>query len=130
MNFLDELVCMKLKENCLILEVTSVAEDIEALTMWDTQDVFSDKPEKYIAEALDPIVKFQKYKTFKYTTIRELYLILQSTMTLASNVNLPRKLINELCLSAWAGSPSLLGPVHCLKSTSEFCDANEVFPCR
>jgi hypothetical protein len=33
MNVLDELVCMKLKEKCLILEVTSVAEDIEALTM-------------------------------------------------------------------------------------------------
>jgi hypothetical protein len=39
--------------------------DIEDLReAWNTLDTCFDRPEKYIAEALEPIVKFRSYKMF------------------------------------------------------------------
>jgi hypothetical protein len=34
--------------------------------VWDTLNMCYDYPEKYIAEALDPIIKFQKYKAYEH----------------------------------------------------------------
>ncbi len=39
-----------------------VVGDVEDLNkVWDTLDAFIDRPGKYIAEALDPIMKFRVY---------------------------------------------------------------------
>jgi hypothetical protein len=57
----DELVSHVLKEKSLSGSVKSMVNDMEDLhEIWDTLDTCFDRPEKYIAEALDPIVKFSK----------------------------------------------------------------------
>ncbi len=44
--------------------------DVEELDIvWDMLDTCYDLPEKYIAEALEPVMKFVKYKVFKHDTI-------------------------------------------------------------
>jgi hypothetical protein len=51
-----------------------LVNDIEDLQeIWDTLDTCFDGSEKYIAEALDPIVKFRKYRVFDNGAIREFY---------------------------------------------------------
>jgi hypothetical protein len=43
-----------------------MVNEIEELQeFWDTLDTCFDRPKKYIAEALDPIVKFKKYRAFE-----------------------------------------------------------------
>jgi hypothetical protein len=44
--------------------------DVEDLNkVWDTLDTCYDRPEKYIGEALESIIKFKKYRIFYHTTI-------------------------------------------------------------
>jgi hypothetical protein len=55
--------------------------DIDDLQeIWDTLDTCYDQPEKYIGEALDPIIKFRKYRAFKNGAIRGFYSLLRSNM--------------------------------------------------
>ncbi len=50
---------------CLSSSVRNMVKDIEDLQeIWDTLDTCFDQPEKYIAEALAPIIKFRKYRVF------------------------------------------------------------------
>jgi hypothetical protein len=42
--------------------------------------------EKYIAEALEPIVKFRRYKAFDLVAIREFYSLLRAAMIGARGV--------------------------------------------
>jgi hypothetical protein len=48
---------------------------------WDNLDTCYDYPEKYIVEALDPVIKFRKYKADKHAAIREFYSLLRAAMT-------------------------------------------------
>jgi hypothetical protein len=57
-------------QQCKIL-VNNIEDLREA---WNTLDTCFDGPEKYIAEALEPIVKFRSYKMFDNGAIREFYL--------------------------------------------------------
>jgi hypothetical protein len=59
-----------------------MVNDIEDLQeVWDTLDTCYDRPEKHIAEALEPMYsKFRKYGAFENGTIREFYSLLRSTM--------------------------------------------------
>jgi hypothetical protein len=70
----DELVCRSLKEKSLASGVRMLVNDIDDLReAWNTLDTCFDQPEKYIAEALDPVVKFRSYKAFDNGAIREFY---------------------------------------------------------
>jgi hypothetical protein len=61
----DKLADRVLKEKWLGAVVETMVGDIEELMeMWKTLDICYNRPEKYIAEASDPIVKFRKYKVF------------------------------------------------------------------
>jgi hypothetical protein len=61
----DELVCRSLKERSLASNVRLLMNDIDDLReAWNTLDTCFDWPEKYISEALDPVVKFRSYKAF------------------------------------------------------------------
>jgi hypothetical protein len=54
----DELVCRALKERSLANSVRIlVSEGLREA--WDTLDTCFDRPEKYIIEAIDPIVKLR-----------------------------------------------------------------------
>jgi hypothetical protein len=54
-----------LKDNSLSGEARDVVGNIEDLDeVWDTLDTCHNCPEKYIMEALDPVVEFRKYLYF------------------------------------------------------------------
>ncbi len=76
-----------------------MVNDIEALQeVWDTLDKCFDRPEKYIAEALDPIVNFRKYGAFDNGAIREFYLLLRSAMLGARKAGILHHLVNDQTL--------------------------------
>jgi hypothetical protein len=66
--------------------------------VWDTLDTSYDRLEKYITEALDPIVKFRKYKAYKHGTIREFYSLLRAATIGARRARLLHRLINSQTL--------------------------------
>jgi hypothetical protein len=48
--------------------------DVEELDIvWDKLDTCYDQLEKYIAEALEPVMKFMKYKVFKHELLKILH---------------------------------------------------------
>jgi hypothetical protein len=71
-------------------------EDLQEV--WDTLNTCFDRPEKYIADALDPIVKFRKYRAFENGAKREFYSLLG-----ARKAELLHRLINDQTL------PSIMG---------------------
>jgi hypothetical protein len=95
----DELVCRSLKERSLSRHVRLLVNDIDDLReAWDTLDTCFDRPEKYISEALDPVIKFRSYKAFDNGAIREFYSILRAAMMGARKAGLLRRLINDQTL--------------------------------
>jgi hypothetical protein len=65
---------------------------------WGTLDTCFDRPEKYIAEALEPLTKFRGYKAFDCSAVREFYSLLRSAMMGARKVGLLHRLINDQTL--------------------------------
>jgi hypothetical protein len=95
----DELVCRSLKERSLASHVRLLVNDIDDLReAWNTLDTCFDRPEKYISEALDPVVRFRSYKAFDSGAIREFYSILRAAMMGARKAGLLGRLINDQTL--------------------------------
>jgi hypothetical protein len=95
----DELVCRSLKERSLASNVRLIVNDIDDLReAWNTLDTCFDRPEKYISEALDPVVKFRSYKAFNNGAIREFYSLLRAAMMGARKAGLLSQLINDQTL--------------------------------
>jgi hypothetical protein len=95
----DELVCRSLKERSLASNIRLLVNDIDDLReAWNTLDTCFDRPEKYISEVLDPVVKFRSYKAFDNGTIREIYSILRAAMMGARKAGLLNYLINDQTL--------------------------------
>ncbi len=95
----DELVCRSLKEKSLASSVKILVNDIEDLReAWGTLDTCFDRPEKYIAEALEPVTKFKGYKAFDSGAVREFYSLLRAAMMGARKVGLLHRLINDQTL--------------------------------
>jgi hypothetical protein len=95
----DELVCRSLKERSLASNVRLLVNDIDDLReVWNTLDTCFDRPEKYISEALDPVVKFRSYMAFDNRAIREFYSLLRAAMMGARKAGLLGRLINDQTL--------------------------------
>jgi hypothetical protein len=95
----DELVYRSLKEKSLASDVRTLVNDIDDLReAWNTLDTCFDRPEKYIAEALDPVVKFRSYKAFDNGAIREFYSLLRAAMMGARKAGLLSRLVNDQTL--------------------------------
>ncbi len=95
----DELVCRSLKERSLASYVRLLVNNIDDLReAWNTLDTCFDRPEKYISEALDPVIKFRSYKAFDNGAIREFYSILRAAMMGARKAGLLGRLINDQTL--------------------------------
>ncbi len=95
----DELVCHSLKECSLASSVRLLVNDIDELReAWNTLDTCFDRPEKYISEVLDPVVKFRSYKAFDNGAIREFYSILRCAMMGVRKAGLLSRLINDQTL--------------------------------
>jgi hypothetical protein len=88
-----------LKERSLASHVHLLVNDIDDLReAWYTLDTCFDRPEKYISEALDPVIRFRSYKAFDSGAIREFYSILRAAMMGARKAGLLRRLINDQTL--------------------------------
>ncbi len=95
----DELVCRSLKEKSLASGVRMLVNDIDNMReAWNTLDTCFDRPEKYIAEALDPVIKFRSYKAFDNGAIREFYSLPRAAMMGARKAGLLSQLINNQTL--------------------------------
>jgi hypothetical protein len=95
----DELVCRSLKEKSLASHVRLLVNDIDDLReAWDTLNTCFDRPDKYISEALDPVIKFRSYKAFDSGAIREFYSLLRAAMMGAKKAGLLGRLINDQTL--------------------------------
>jgi hypothetical protein len=95
----DEQVCHSLKERSLASNVPMLVNDIDDLReAWNTLDTFFDRPEKYISEALDPVVKFRCYKAFDNGAIREFYSLQRAAMMGARKAGLLNRLVNDQTL--------------------------------
>ncbi len=95
----DELVCRSLKEKSLASHVRLLVNDIDDLRdVWNTLDTCFDRPDKYISEALDPVVRFRSYKAFDSGAIREFYSLLRAAMMGARKAGLLGRLINDQTL--------------------------------
>ncbi len=102
----DELVCRSLKEKSLTSSVKVLVNDIDDLReAWNTLDTCFDRPEKYISEALEPVVKFRGYKMFDNGAIREFYSLLRAAMMGARKAGFLHRLINDQTL------PSILAKI-------------------
>jgi hypothetical protein len=103
----DKLVCRSLKERSLASSVKILVNDIEDLReAWNTLDMCFDRPEKYIAETLEPVIKFRSYKMFDNGAIREFYSLLRAATMAARKAGLLHRLINDQTL------PSILAKTH------------------
>jgi hypothetical protein len=100
----DELVCGSLKEKSLASNVRVMVNDIDDLReVWDTLNTCYDRPDRYISEALEPVVKFRVYKPFDSGAIREFYSLLRAAMMGARKAGMLGRLINDQTL------PGILG---------------------
>jgi hypothetical protein len=61
-------------------------------------DTSFDRPEKFIAEALEPVIKFKIYKAFDNSAIREFYSLLRAAMMGARKAGLLHRLVNDQAL--------------------------------
>jgi hypothetical protein len=92
----DELVCRSLKGKSLASHVHLLVNDINDLReAWDTLNTCYDRPDKYISEALDPVIKFRSYKAFDSGAICEFYSLLRAAMTGARKAGLLGRLVND-----------------------------------
>jgi hypothetical protein len=70
-----------LKEKSLASNIRILINNIEdSWEAWDMLDTCFDRLEKFILEALEPIIKFRGYKVFDNGAVREFYSLLGSAM--------------------------------------------------
>jgi hypothetical protein len=95
----DELVCRCLKEKSLASNVRVMVNDIDDLReVWDTLNTCYDRPDRYISEALEPVVTFRVYKPFDSGAVREFYSLLRAAMMGARKAGMLGRLINDQTL--------------------------------
>ncbi len=91
-------MCRSLKERSLASGVQLVNDIDDLREAWNTLETCFDRPEKYISEALDPVIKFRSYKAFDNRAIREFYSLLRAAMMGARKAGLLSLLINDQTL--------------------------------
>jgi hypothetical protein len=92
----DDLAAKTLRERCMkgdALRMVSHLDDLRDI--WDTLDTCFERPEKYMEEALRPIVEFRKYKAADSSAVREFYSILRAAIKGARSIRRLSLLIND-----------------------------------
>jgi hypothetical protein len=77
----DDLAAKTLRERCVkgdALRMVSHLDDLQEI--WDTLDTCYERPEKYMEEALRPIMEFRKYKAADSGAVREFYSLLRAAI--------------------------------------------------
>jgi hypothetical protein len=63
--------------------------------IWDTLDTCFERPEKYMEEALRPVVEFRKYKAADSGAVWEFYSLLRAAIKGARGIGRQSLLIND-----------------------------------
>jgi hypothetical protein len=92
----NELAARALRDKCLkgdALRMVSHLDDLRE--MWETLDTCYERPEKYMEEALRPIVDFRRYKITDSAAVREFYSLLRAAIKGAIGIGRLGLLIND-----------------------------------
>ncbi len=92
----DDLAARALRDKCLkgdALQMVSHLDDLRE--MWETLDTCYERPEKYMEEALRPIVDFWRYKIADSAAVREFYSLLRAAIKGAKGIGRIGLLIND-----------------------------------
>jgi hypothetical protein len=90
------LAARALRDKCLkedALQMVSHLDDLQE--MWETLDTCYERPEKYMEEALRPIVDFRRYKVTDSAAVREFYSLLRAAVKGARGIGRLNLLIND-----------------------------------
>ncbi len=64
------MVFLTLPEKCLANNAKEQVRNMEDLhVLWETLDTGFDRPEKYVIEALVPVIQFRKLREFNHASI-------------------------------------------------------------
>jgi hypothetical protein len=92
----NDLATRALRDKCLkgdALQMVSHLDDLRE--MWETLDTCYERPEKYMEEALRPIVDFRRYKIADSAAVREFYSLLRAAIKGAKGIGRIGLLIND-----------------------------------
>jgi hypothetical protein len=92
----NDLAARTLRDKCLkgdALQMVSHLDDLQE--MWETLDTCYERPEKYMEEALRPIVDFRRYKVADSPAVREFYSLLRAAIKGARGIGRLGLLIND-----------------------------------
>ncbi len=92
----NDLAARTLRDKCLqgdALQMVSHLDDLRE--MWETLDTCYKRPDKYMEEALRPIVDFRRYKISDSAAVREFYSLLRAAIKGARRIGRIGLLINE-----------------------------------
>jgi hypothetical protein len=92
----NDLAARALRDKCLkgdALQMVSHLNDLQE--MWETLDTYYERPEKYMEEALRPIVDFRRYKIADSAAVREFYSLLRAAIKGARGMGRIGLLIND-----------------------------------
>ncbi len=91
-----DLAAKTLQEKCVKVDAWKMVGHLEDLKeIWDTLDTCYERPEKYMEEALKPILEFRKYRVYDNGAVREFYSILQAAIKGARAIGRIDLLIND-----------------------------------
>ncbi len=70
----DDLGAKTMREKCMKGDTWKMVSHLEDLKeIWDTLDTCYERPEKYMEEALKPILEFRKYRVYDNGAERQFY---------------------------------------------------------
>jgi hypothetical protein len=75
------------------LQMVSHLDDLQEI--WETLDTCYERPDKYMEEALRPIVDFRRYKIVDSAAVREFYSLLRAAIKGAKGIGRIGLLIND-----------------------------------
>ncbi len=92
----NNLAARALREKCLKGDALRMVSHLDDLRdMWETLDTCYETPEKYMEEALRPIVDFRRYKITDRAAVREFYSLLRAAIKGAKGIGRLGLLIND-----------------------------------
>jgi hypothetical protein len=92
----DDLAAKTLREKCVkgdALRMVSHLDDLQEI--WETLDTCYERPEKYMEEALRPIMEFRRYKAIDSGAVREFYSMLRAAIKGAKGIGRLDLLVND-----------------------------------
>jgi hypothetical protein len=92
----DDLAAKTLREKCVKGDAHKMVSHLDDLgEIWDTLDTCYERPEKYMEEALWPILEVRKYKVFDSSAVREFCSILRAAIKGARSIRRLDLLVND-----------------------------------